>query len=250
MTDSRQNHSVTIQQTEEEHPLLFYKTMTDLIQQNPPPLCDKVLLDQFKPIGIDVKTGFHSEQLDSATIAGMTRAAKDAQQIIELGSLGGTDTNGWIIGYDTGTYGDQFLLRAVVAYSGLGANVPTEELYARTFMDGAGRQLNGKSSYVLHFNKEQLPNVYGFWSLTMYGADLYLVPNPIHRYSIGDLTKGLVYNKDGSLDIYIGQKAPQGKQSNWLPSPAGRFNLVLRMFAPKPSMLSVAYQVPPVVRSE
>ena len=30
-----------------------------------------------------------------------------------------------------------------------------------------------------------------FWSLTMYGKDRYLVPNPIDRYAIGDRTKGL-----------------------------------------------------------
>ena len=40
----------------------------------------------------------------------------------------------------------------------------------------------------------------GFWSLTMYGADFELVKNPIDRFSIGDRTKGLAFNADGSLD--------------------------------------------------
>ena len=51
-------------------------------------------------------------------------------------------------------------------------------------------------------------------SITMYGADFQLVKNPINRYSIGDRTKGVVRNADGSLDIYIQNAAPAGKESN------------------------------------
>ncbi|MFM1651055.1 DUF1214 domain-containing protein [Brevibacillus sp. B_LB10_24] len=151
-----------------------------------------------------------------------------------------------MIARDIGTYGDQFLLRAGVAYSGIGANVPAEELYARTYADGQGKPLNGANRYVLHFAKEQIPEVDAFWSVTMYGPDFYLVPNSINRYSIGDLTKGLKYNADGSLDLYFQQTPPPGKESNWLPSPPGDFNLVLRMFEPKPRMLEKGYKLPPV----
>ncbi|WP_053783576.1 DUF1214 domain-containing protein [Paenibacillus xylanivorans] len=114
--------------------------------------------------------------------------------------------------------------------------------------DQNAEKLHGTQRYVLHFNKNDLPQVTGFWSLTLYGSDFYLIDNEIGRYSIGDLTKGLVYNADGSLDIYIQPSAPEGKESNWLPTPSGEFNLVLRMFAPKPSMLEGGYEVPPVAR--
>ena len=233
-----------------EHPLAFYKIMTQAIKQNPPPPCDHVLLDQFKLVGIDATKGFDVRDLDPTTIAGLTRAAKDAQSIIEHASKGIPTENGWVIGYGIGTYGDQFLLRAIVAYSGLGANIPAEELYARAFVDEKGMPLNGANRYILHFNKNQIPEVYGFWSLTMYGPDFYLVPNPIKRYSIGDLTKGLKYNNDGSLDLYLQRIVPKGKESNWLPAPTSGFNLVLRMFVPKPAMLDGHYMVPPVVRND
>ncbi|QLG41648.1 DUF1254 domain-containing protein [Paenibacillus sp. FSL W7-1088] len=229
-------------------PLAFYKIMTEQIRQNPPPACDAVLLDQFKLVGIDPAKGFEPADLNAATKAGLLRAAKDAQGIITNSVQSIPTTNGWYIGHNIGTYGNQFLLRAVVAYSGLGANVPQEELYARAFVDQNGEKLQGKQRYVLHFNPNDLPQVTGFWSLTLYGSDFYLVDNAIRRYSIGDLTKGLLYNPDGSLDIYIQPSAPEGKESNWLPAPPGEFNLVLRMFAPKPSMLKREYEVPPVAR--
>jgi hypothetical protein len=239
--------SLPVVQKTGEHPLTFYKIMTEAIKQNPLPPCDHVLLDQFKLVGIDAAKGFDAKELDPATIAGLMRAAKDAQNIIEHAGEGIPTENGWVVGYGIGTYGDKFLLRAIVAYSGLGANVQEEELYARAFVDEKGKPLNGANQYVLHFNKNQIPDVYGFWSITMYGPDFYLVPNPIKRYTIGNLTKGLKYNTDGSLDLYLQQTPPKGREPNWLPAPTGDFNLVLRMFAPKPTMLGGRYKVPPVV---
>ena len=55
----------------------------------------------------------------------------------------------------------------------------------------------------------------------MYDAHkLYLVENPINRYSIGDRTPGLQYGADGSLTIYMQKDSPGAdKESNWLPTP-------------------------------
>ncbi|MEC0369004.1 DUF1254 domain-containing protein [Paenibacillus chibensis] len=232
-----------------KQPLAFYQAMTDAIKRNPPPPGDQVLLDQFKLFGIDPAQGFDAKALNPAVVAGLVRAAPEAQRIIEAAGSWVPKANGWAVGYGIGTYGDRFLERAVVAYSGLGANVPSEELYARADADGSGMPLTGKHNYVLHFGKEQLPAATGFWSLTMYGPDMFLVPNSLQRYAIGDLTEGMKYNADGSLDIYIRHAPPEGNMSsNWLPAPEGGFHLVLRVFAPKPEMLDKRYAVPPVQR--
>lgn len=37
----------------------------------------------------------------------------------------------------------------------------------------------------------------GFWSLTIYGADQYLIPNPVNRFEVGDRSN-LTY-QDGTL---------------------------------------------------
>jgi hypothetical protein len=78
---------------------------------------------------------------------------------------------------------------------------------------------------------------------------MYLIPNELNRYSIGTHTKGLRYNADRSLDIYMGQSPPKGKASNWLPAPSGEFNVIMRLFAPKPEMLE-DLNVPPIQQIE
>jgi hypothetical protein len=72
-----------------------------------------------------------------------------------------------------------------------------------------------------------------------------LVANPIQRYSIGDRTDGRKQGPDGSLEIYLQHDAPGGaKNANWLPTPAGPFFMVLRMYGPKESLLAGTWKQP------
>ena len=109
-------------------------------------------------------------------------------------------------------------------------------MYFSTYESGDANFLDGSKQYRLHFDKDELPPVLanGFWSLTMYGTDFQLVENPIDRFSIGDRTPGLQYNDDGSLDVYIQSTPPEGRESNWLPSPPeGIFRVNYRIYLPK-----------------
>jgi hypothetical protein len=42
---------------------------------------------------------------------------------------------------------------------------------------------------LLHFDKDQIPPVRDFWSLTMYNEKQAFAANPIDRYAIGDRDK-------------------------------------------------------------
>jgi DNA sulfur modification protein DndE len=51
----------------------------------------------------------------------------------------------------------------------------------------------------------------------------------------------LVNNSDGSLDIYIQNTAPKGKESNWLPCPpSGLFRLNYRIYLPQEAARNAA----------
>ena len=101
----------------------------------------------------------------------------------------------------------------------------------------------------MRFAKGELPPVQGFWSVTMYDSEYFFVTNPINRYSISP-RQNLKSNPDGSVDLHIQKDSPGAdKESNWLPAPAGKFILMLRMYWPDetaPSILDGTWTIPPV----
>jgi hypothetical protein len=155
--------------------------------------------------------------------------------------------NGWTTVYGCGEPGTGILLRAAcgVVFPGP-INRPEEAMYWTTKVDGAGDRLTGLHDYVLHFLPGGILRNNAFWSLTMGDASNHFVPNPINRFSVSDRS-GLVPNADSSVDIYIQNAAPAGRESNWLPAPAGHFILWLRVYLPGPLILNGEYKVPPVV---
>jgi hypothetical protein len=146
-------------------------------------------------------------------------------------------------------YGTDYLMRALVTAIGLGANRSHDAVYPTSEKDADGGSYDGANNYVIHFAKGETPPVEGFWSITMYNAQFFFVANPINRYSISP-RQDLKYNADGSLDLYLQHESPGAdKDSNWLPAPAGKFILMLRMYWPNendPSILDGTWTIPAV----
>jgi len=98
------------------------------------------------------------------------------------------------------------------------------------------------------FAKDQTPPVNGFWSLTLYNRHHFFEPNAINRFSLGTKNKGLKYNPDGSLSIFV-QTDPPADTSNWLPAPkGGDFSLYVRAYWPKTPVIDGTWTPPPVQR--
>jgi hypothetical protein len=214
---------------------------------NPSPVADSEVLAKFATIGIG--PGLIPSDTKNDTIrAALENGIAEGEKIIDTQVQNlGMKVNGWLVNLDAGNYGTNYLLRAAVAKFGLGANSPEEAVYPSTFTDNQGQKLTGTNNYLIHFDKGQTPPVNAFWSITLYNNKSYLAENPINRYSISQHTEGLKYNPDGSLDIYIQHASPGAdKESNWLPSPSGEFNLVLREYNPQDAILKGEYQITPV----
>jgi hypothetical protein len=62
--------------------------------------------------------------------------------------------------------------------------------------------------------------------------------------------QNLKTNEDGSTNLYIQKDSPGSDlESNWLPAPAGKFILMLRMYWPSkesPSILNGSWTIPPI----
>jgi hypothetical protein len=180
-------------------------------------------------------------------LVGLGMAFVTAQVLARIKS---TRVNGWTTIFGCGVPGNGMFMRAACAQIFPGPiNVPEEAMYWITSVDAAGHTLSGERDYVLHFPPSGLPPNDAFWSLIMGDARNRFVPNPINRYSVSDRS-GLVQNDDGSVDIYIQNAVPTGDESNWLPAPAGKFILWLRVYIPGEAILNNKYRVPPIVEAQ
>jgi len=222
---------------------IFFEVFAKALKGNKLPIQDKVIFDKMKQIGLNFDCNLDAFKLQANTIKNLNSAIKEAKkELLIKAKTSGKVVNGWRIFYNLGNYGKDYLKRALVALIGIGANLPQDAIYPTTFIDSEGNKLNGKNKYVIHFDKNNLPPVNAFWSITAYNSKSYLVANPINRYALGDRDE-LQFNKDGSLDIYIQHDQPDKEfESNWLPAPKDDFNLTMRLYWPKKSVIDGAWK--------
>lgn len=155
--------------------------------------------------------------------------------------------NGWVSPMNGAEFGVDYFSRAAAARANIFVNPRRESAYFGAEYDSAKNRLNGANQYQVTFPKGALPPVKGFWSLTMYDADHFFAPNSLNRFSLGTKNKGLVYNPDGSLTIYVQNARPSDdKLNNWLPAPTGDFELFLRAYWPQPEIMDGKWAPPPV----
>ncbi len=235
--------------------LADFRTMNAAMRESPPPPSDASLVRQFGQIGLGPFATQELDALDAATRRGLARALVDGPLLLgKLAKAGGNTkvVNHW-------AYGDRNWGRMAAAGDFLGRASPQafagtlehwieQSTKLRTFVDANGQDLSGEHRYLLHFAKDELPKAKAFWSITLYDELFNLAANDIRRYSIGDMSQGLVYGADGSLEIYLQFDPPAAEHfANWLPTPRGVFNLFLRTYLPDRQVLEQLYE-PPAVR--
>jgi hypothetical protein len=228
----------------------FFKTLARLMASNPPPAADAPILAMLAKIGVVPGRDFDPSKLDPAVAKELEKSVRLAGEKLQAaGRKWGKPVNGWNVPpMNVGAFGTDYGFRAVVAFIGLGANLPADAVYPFAFVDGDDKPLNGANRYVVHFDKGQTPPANAFWSLTMYDAQGFPVENPLNRYTISSWMP-LTFNADGSLDVYIEKDSPgTDTKSNWLPAPAGEFTITMRVYWPKPAMLDGTWKPPPVKR--
>jgi len=113
--------------------------------------------------------------------------------------------------------------------------------YMVGFTDGEGEPLVGGNNYRLHLP----PNIPAaiFWSLTLYdAANASGLDNGQRFPSLGSRDKP-AQNADGSTDLYLGPKAPEGKAGNWLATVPGKgYFTILRLYGPTESAIDKSWK--------
>jgi hypothetical protein len=226
----------------------YFTYAAELLKLHPPHSTDQPIIAQLKRIGIEAGKSLDFDKLDPVVKQGLENSQKGAQQLMEwkVPTLARV-VNGWSMNTDTmGVYGNYYLKRAIVSQMGLGANLPEDAIYPLNLADDTGKALDGANKYVIHFEKGSVPPVNAFWSITLYDAEGFQVANSLNRFALSSWMP-FKTNDDGSLDLYFQSDSPgKDREANWLPAPAGAFNLTMRLYSPKPDALTGKWNPPAV----
>ncbi len=158
-------------------------------------------------------------------VAGIAAGSGAAVWAVTRGSFGNQAQIGpWRTGTDFGSKEAGAYTRAVVARNGLLALPAREARYYTAAKDDEGRPLDGKCRYRISGGEAGG----AWWSLTLYGADNFLVPNQANIWSVGSAAMAPAERKAWTI-----LAAQDGQPGHWLPTGGvERFDLTLRIYLP------------------
>lgn len=229
--------------------LLYFTMLNQALRTVPARPGEEALMASFDQAGFGPARQFDPGKLKPGEALGLGCAVRLGPGVLaSRGFRPARVQNGWMWSGAMADPGSDFLLRAEVARGGY-VNAPEESIYPAAVTDNRGEPLRGDRLYRIRFAKGGLPPVDAFWSLTAYDrATSQLAENPLRRYTIGDRTRGLRFDKDGGLTLYLSTARPPQGASNWLPVPASAYHVVLRMYLPRKQALDGSYALPPIER--
>jgi hypothetical protein len=119
-------------------------------------------------------------------------------------------------------------------------------VYLAPIADSTGQPVEAGKTYKVRVPKDVPARQ--FWSLTVYErATWAFINNPLDRAGLGSFNMDqLQKNADGSVDVYIGPKAPVGLQSNWIPTLGKEPYVWLRLYGPEEAFWNKSFKMPDV----
>ncbi|MDQ2652070.1 MAG: DUF1254 domain-containing protein [Chloroflexota bacterium] len=238
---------------DERTSLAIFDELNFLLQFCPVVPSEVAMRERFATLGIAAGQPFNAETLAPEMRQAAQDGMADAWSALD-GVRKGIDTGEVNTGdfFGTREYLDgNYLYRMAGAALGIYGNSKDEALYPAYGVDADGQPLDGSHRYILRFAPGQLPPVNAFWSVTMYTLpESLLNANPINRYLINSpMLPDLVKDAAGGITLYLQHDSPgTEKEANWLPAPAGPFQVVMRLYWPQAAALNGTWKAPPLER--
>ncbi|MBP2445967.1 DUF1254 domain-containing protein [Rhizobium leguminosarum] len=236
---------------EERSSLEVFRELNFVLQFCPTHPSEKELMARFAKIGIGAGLNFDPASLSPAMnnalsegIAEAWTALAEEKRLIGEGKIAAENLAG-----SRDFVNGNYLGRFMVAVTGIYGNSKEEAFYHVHFTDSDGHPTSGAHRYILRMPPGQLPPVNAFWSVTIYKLpESLLSRNPINRYLINSpMLPSLQKDADGGTTLLIQHNSPgNALEANWLPVPEGQFLAVMRLYWPKPEVLSGAWKAPPL----
>lgn len=233
----------------------FFQDINDYLQNNPIRPQDKVMVSLLKDLGIQKGKPFDpTERQKAAMHEGLLLAYASMQHFFVTPGKAcvplwknddGSLKSQWLIwdfaagqpaaGFPYETK-DSVLVddRAGGSYfwiTYLPRNLGGGTFYLTGLRDADGKMYDGQSTYKL--NVPQDTPARDFWSVIVYSMETKNFIKDAKRVGLSSRdAESMQVNDDGSYDIYLGPEAPEGLESNWIPT-GQEFFLLFRLYGPE-----------------
>ena len=138
-----------------------------------------------------------------------------------------------------------YFYEAVTASKGMVSKTPgIGQAYLGAYKDKNDHWFDGSKTYKLHVPAN--PPAKQFWSLTIYDTyDRVEIDNKTRDADISSRDEGLRKNADRTVDLYVGPKAPEGYEKNWLQTNPGKaWFAYFRLYGPLEPYLNRSWKLP------
>lgn len=258
------NTADVLQNTIHANDFSFFEEIAELVSEEPVSALDAERAGILAAIGIEHGTPFRPDErlrgiLDDAARIGaaISRALvftpRDPEAYFWEGSswknafVGGSYEflRGGARNLDARTQFHYFatVITPAMAHAQVGAG----SAYAYTAEDADGLALDGAATYSLRIPAD--PPAKNFWAVDLYDTQTRSLLQSTPYPALSSLSGTVVAEEDGSHVLWFSPTAPEGKESNWIPTIPGKswFPMV-RLYGPLEPWFEKTWQLPEITR--
>ncbi|CUH41258.1 DUF1214 domain-containing protein [Ruegeria atlantica] len=250
----------------------FFEDINEYVQSNPVRPQDKVMIAMLKSLGIEKGMPFEPDERQRAAMdEGLVLAYAAMQDFfvapgkstVPLWVDGdGTIKSQWLVwdfapgqaeaGFpyetedevllDDRAGGSYFWITYLPKYLGGGT------FYLTGLRDSVGDMYDHNQTYKLNVPADTPAK--DFWSVIVYSMETKSFIRDVERVGLSSRdAETMQVNDDGSYDIYFGPAAPDGMESNWIPTPESYF-LLFRLYGPEEGWLESGWILPDMKKQD
>ena len=140
------------------------------------------------------------------------------------------------------------MLLTALSYGRMVAVYPNAgSAYAYTAQDADGQPLDGSQSYTLRIPAN--PPAKNFWAVDVYDTQTRSLLQSTDYPAVASLGGTVQAEDDGSFLVHFGPTAPEGRESNWVPTLPGKaWFPIVRLYGPLEPWFDQTWKLPEIER--